>query len=310
MPNRDLILLETVKTHRARLASAFVYGELAERRVTNDNVRRLIGGIVLAAVACAICVGFSFVSSLLGQQAQAARDQAAQGPATGPVAASDTFDRQVDTGWGTADRGGRWTLRGPADAYAVRDGAATVQLSGTGSADVRGGYLPAVLTDRSDLQLTLRRTTGAADGTVAVSVLGRRVSSTQDYRALVQLRPDGSVALALLRDSTTAQNGGSSEDPTLQLSPTVILFGGTARADQQPQTPVTVRMQAVGTGTTTLRVKVWQAGGSEPEDWNLTASDTTADLQRPGSVGIDAVRTGTDATVGLAMTGLIGRVAP
>lgn len=67
--NRDAILLETVKTHRSRLTAAFLFGELPERRIANDNVRRFIGGIVLGAVACAICVGIAFVTNLLAEQA-------------------------------------------------------------------------------------------------------------------------------------------------------------------------------------------------------------------------------------------------
>jgi hypothetical protein len=69
--NRDAILLETVRTHRDRLLAAFLFGELGERRTANDNVKRLIGGIVLGAVACAACVGVSFVSNLLAEQAAA-----------------------------------------------------------------------------------------------------------------------------------------------------------------------------------------------------------------------------------------------
>ena len=73
----DVVLLETVKTHRARLRAAFLFGELSERRVVNDNLRRFIGGVILAAVACAICVGTSFVLDLLAQRAAAAAENAA-----------------------------------------------------------------------------------------------------------------------------------------------------------------------------------------------------------------------------------------
>lgn len=65
MISRDVILVETVKTHRTRLLAALVYGELAERRVPNDNLMRWLGGAVLAAVACAGCIGFALISSLL-----------------------------------------------------------------------------------------------------------------------------------------------------------------------------------------------------------------------------------------------------
>ncbi|MDJ0350054.1 hypothetical protein [Cryobacterium sp. PH29-G1] len=65
----DVLLLETVKTHRARLRAAFLFGELTERRAANDNVRRFIGSMVLAAVGCAACVGVSFVINLLAARA-------------------------------------------------------------------------------------------------------------------------------------------------------------------------------------------------------------------------------------------------
>jgi cation transporter-like permease len=61
----DVILLETIRTHRSRLRSAFIYGELTERRVVDDNWRRFIASIVVAAVVCAGCVGASFVGHLL-----------------------------------------------------------------------------------------------------------------------------------------------------------------------------------------------------------------------------------------------------
>lgn len=76
--NRDAILLETVKTHRARLLAAFLFGDLDERRIANDNVKRMIGGMVLGAVACAGCVGFAFVSNLLAEQAAAKEQQTQQ----------------------------------------------------------------------------------------------------------------------------------------------------------------------------------------------------------------------------------------
>lgn len=69
MPNdRDAVLLETVKTHRARLVSALLYGELDERRLVVGNIRRLVVGFVIAAVACAGCAGTSFVISVISKQ--------------------------------------------------------------------------------------------------------------------------------------------------------------------------------------------------------------------------------------------------
>ena len=76
--NSDSILLESVSTHRRRLRQAFVLGRLADRRLVNDNVKRFIGSVVLAAVVGVGCLGYSFVTNALAQQA--AQQQAQQNP--------------------------------------------------------------------------------------------------------------------------------------------------------------------------------------------------------------------------------------
>lgn len=69
---RDTVLIEQAKIQRMRLGSALVYGHIGERRTINDHMKRLMGSIVVSAVACAVCVGISFVSQLLADQAAAA----------------------------------------------------------------------------------------------------------------------------------------------------------------------------------------------------------------------------------------------
>lgn len=82
----DLILLETVKTHRNRLRSALVYGRIEERRTVNDNIRRFLASVIVAALICGVCVGISFVASVLEEQRQEEQRveqerEAAQNPA-------------------------------------------------------------------------------------------------------------------------------------------------------------------------------------------------------------------------------------
>ncbi|NHB84225.1 hypothetical protein G7085_05190 [Tessaracoccus sp. HDW20] len=50
-------------------------------------------------------------------------------------------------------------------------------------------------------------------------------------------------------------------------------------------------MQVTGTGTTALRLKVW-SGATEPTDWTLTATDTTAALQSAGGIGLGTYLSG------------------
>jgi hypothetical protein len=59
----DAALLESVRVRRRRLRDAFLHGALRTRRTTADNVRRLVIGLILAALACAICAGVSFVKA-------------------------------------------------------------------------------------------------------------------------------------------------------------------------------------------------------------------------------------------------------
>lgn len=73
--NSDAVLLESVATHRRRLRQAFVLGRLADRRVVNDNVKRFVGSIVLAAVVGVGCLGYSFVTNALAEQAAAQQRQ-------------------------------------------------------------------------------------------------------------------------------------------------------------------------------------------------------------------------------------------
>ncbi|MCK2030558.1 hypothetical protein [Microbacterium galbinum] len=71
MPDlRDRALIEEARTQRFRLGSALLHGRIPDRRTVNDNVRRFIASLIVAALACAVCVGISFVTDLL--QAQAA----------------------------------------------------------------------------------------------------------------------------------------------------------------------------------------------------------------------------------------------
>lgn len=68
MPPTDQILIETTRTHRERLGSALSFGPLEERRKPNTNARRAMISIIVAAVACAVCVGTSLALSLLAKQ--------------------------------------------------------------------------------------------------------------------------------------------------------------------------------------------------------------------------------------------------
>ncbi|MFI8926253.1 hypothetical protein ACIG3E_01030 [Streptomyces sp. NPDC053474] len=59
----DSQLLESVSVRRRRLRDALLFGRERQRRSVDERLGKVLGGIVIAAVLCAGCVGWSFVSN-------------------------------------------------------------------------------------------------------------------------------------------------------------------------------------------------------------------------------------------------------
>jgi hypothetical protein len=108
-------------------------------------------------------------------------------------------------------------------------------------------------------------------GGAYVGLAGRTVGST-DYRVKMRFRADGQVEVMLVRTVNDQET---------------ILGGYLLPGGYRPGTPLTVRFEASGSGTTTLRVKAWATGTTEPAAWALTRTDATAALQRAGTVLLD-----------------------
>ena len=70
MTEFDRTLIETTRTHRERLAAAFIHGHQIERHKVNTNLYRILGSVILAAVVCVACLGTSFVLGILERQKQ------------------------------------------------------------------------------------------------------------------------------------------------------------------------------------------------------------------------------------------------
>jgi hypothetical protein len=107
-------------------------------------------------------------------------------------------------------------------------------------------------------------------------VSGRRIAGQGEYRVRVRFFPNGTVGLVMSRfiGTTEAFPGGEVVVPGLTYTP-----GNT----------LNVRVQAFGTGTTTVRAMVW-TGTTEPTAWTLSRTDTSAALQGAGTVGLAAYR--------------------
>jgi PKD repeat protein len=190
-------------------------------------------------------------------------------PAGTPFA-SDAFNRSVTGGWGTADVGGAWVRSGTASAFSVANGSGRMQTA-AGATLVE--YLGSALSTDTDLVCTFSIDRLPVGGSMYVSITGRRVSSGNTYLDVLEIRPNGTANLRLARTV-----GGTQ---TL-LQPQLTVPGLTVAAN----TAITVRLQVTGTSPTTLRTRAWPAGGAEPGQWQLTATDSSAALQAAGSVGL------------------------
>jgi PKD repeat protein len=191
-------------------------------------------------------------------------------PPVNPNLAADAFGRSVTGGWGTADTGGGWSLTGAPSGFSVVSGAGlmTVTRAGSGLA----AYLGGVSSAGTDVAVTVWSDKVANGVGEFVSVLGRRTATGDDYRAKVKVALDGVVTAYLSRVSAGAE--------------TPLTSGTVSGLTYAAGDHLRIRVQVTGTSPTTVRMKVWRVGTTEPTAWQLTTTDATAALQAPGAVGL------------------------
>ncbi|HEY0509272.1 MAG TPA: PKD domain-containing protein, partial [Blastococcus sp.] len=197
--------------------------------------------------------------------------------------ARDAFGRTVPAGgWGNAEVGGAWTASVGGNRLSVTPGAGVMDLPAAGNNT--GAFLGGVSQTSADIRTSIVVPV-APVGTAGTDayVSGRRVGPGEEYRVRVRFYTNGTVGLVLSRLSGGAAEafpGGEAIVPGLTYT---------------PNTTLNVRVQASGTGTTTVRAMVW-TGATEPAAWQITRTDTTAALQVAGAVGLGAYRPTSNTT--------------
>jgi PKD repeat protein len=211
------------------------------------------------------------------------RDVTVTAPPVATALASDAFERSVPSGLGAADVGGDWTAS-PVARTSVSGGAGRLQAP---AAQTTAAFLNSTVAGDVAVQAALSLAAAPTGGGTYVSVVARHVGST-DYRVITRFLADGRVVLQLMR----VESGTQTELRTLTVPGLV----------HAPGTTLLVRFDVSGTDTATLRAKAWEAGTAEPSGWQITATDTSAALQRPGSPGVSVYVSGSatsTAQVGL-----------
>ena len=199
------------------------------------------------------------------------------------LVAGDSFARATKNGWGFAETGGRWHTW-PNKAISTSGGAGVLTLDRTGA--VAYGMLESVRSVNTDLRADLAFSARPSGGP-AYATLITRSGDRDEYRSMLQLNASGSVQVHL-----TAVVDGKER---------VLRSATVAGPSYRAGTELKVRTQVVrgsATGSSELRVKVWQAGQSEPDAWLATATDSTPELRDAGSVGVTTYLGGTVPTSG------------
>lgn len=191
---------------------------------------------------------------------------------TTPVAAqsaiaSDSFQRTVAAGWGTADVGGAWSILDTAANWSVSPGAGSINVPANGS---QRGVLSAVSVRDVDLLAEVSLPTCGSN--CDSYVMGRVSSGTAPTYYRVGPIQGGANHDVLLR---VQRSDGTFLTSDLDTHIAVVAGG-----------VVWFRVQMQGVNPTTLRARAWQNGSAEPSTWLLNMTDSNAAEQVAGAVGV------------------------
>ncbi|MBG0738333.1 PKD domain-containing protein [Paeniglutamicibacter antarcticus] len=190
-------------------------------------------------------------------------------PPVNGILAQDTFGRTVANGFGTAEKGGAWSLNGSASLFAVADGSGTITPNrGAGPS----AYLDSVAAVGTDSRVSVSLDKIPAGSGAYVWLAGRSVGASGTYLAKANVTSSGAVRLDVSR-----KVGGTETSLNGQIVPGLQYVAGTQ---------LRIRLLVSGTAPTTISAKIWKADGAEPAGWQASASDSTASLQAAGSVGL------------------------
>lgn len=209
---------------------------------------------------------------------------------------TDSFSRSVSNGFGEADLGGAWSTSNTASLLQVSGGTGRITLPNAGSGVT--AELGAV--SAQDVEATVdfafdKPATSSIYGTLMV-----RRNGNDSYRLRSRAMPTGTMVLL-----TRTVNGSET-----------VLSHTTLPWVYQPGEVIRMRMTAQGQGSTDLAGRIWRVGDAEPTDWQVMAQDSTAALQKAGSVALFAYLAGSSsnapvvASVDNLHVGAIGQVAP
>src|SRR6476646_9071501 len=191
-------------------------------------------------------------------------------PATVTVYVDDTFTRTATNGWGSATTGGVYTTQGTAANFGVAAGEGTMTMPSSGQ--TRSVLLNNTSATDVDVSFSVHTNKAAVGGNDYIYGVVRR-NGNNEYRVKLRFAANGQVFVSA---STTLNN----VETPIGTEVRVTNLTHTANAI------IHFRAQVTGTSPTTLRVRAWADGTTEPTTWQYTATDSAAALQVAGSLGL------------------------
>jgi PKD repeat protein len=192
-----------------------------------------------------------------------------QPPPPPTTLANDDFGRTAASLWAAAPTGGIWSYQGRLADFSLDGTAGRITLPSANQ--TRSAFLLSTLATDVDLSFSVsldKPPTGAA---LFVYGTARRTVDGYAYRPKLRFATNGNVYVQASRVTASGESA---------LGPEVRVVG-LAQLGK-----IHVRALVSGSSPTTVQVKAWSDGTTEPDAWQFSATDSTAALQSAGSLGV------------------------
>ncbi len=194
-------------------------------------------------------------------------------PSTQLTLAADSYTRTSTSGWGYADIGGAYLGTGSTD-FKVNGSQGTVNITGAGIQ--RQALLTNINSQEVDMRIKVKTDKPASGADHNIFLLSRYDATAGHYRSRLNMNIDGTVSIRAqkyLTSTNTTMDLGSAgvEVPNLTFTPNTFIW---------------IRSQTTGINPTTINLKAWADGQTEPSAWQATFTDSESGLQTGGDIGI------------------------
>lgn len=186
--------------------------------------------------------------------------------------ASDSFSRTLTGSWGSADKGGVYTLSGNVAHFNTNGTTGTTKGSPVNS--TYSAYLLNVSARDVNARVRISTDKVAQGGSEIAYIVLRHTGTNTSYLARVRFSGTDIRVQAMTEVNGTQTTLGGEK----------IVSGVTQASNQF----LWLRAQVKGANPTTINLRLWADGKPEPTAWLYTITDTTSGLQSAGSVGLRA----------------------